>query len=139
MSTTIASRNEGTIKTLKKQLSKKFNIKDLGLLKYFLGISVDQEEGKVWIGQPNYTRQLLKKYGMEDCKPVSTPVASGQQLIQAKDDEKSVDQTRYQSLIGSLMYLSICTRPDITYSVSNLARFSQHPTGEHWTGIKRLL
>ncbi len=79
------------------------------------------------------------KARMEDCKPVSTPVSVGQQLIQAKDGEELVDQTRYQSLIGSLMYLSICTRPDITYSVSNLARFSQHPTREHWTGVKRLL
>ncbi len=105
----LASRSKGMIKTLKKQLSEKFNIKDLGLLKYFLGISVDQAGEKTWIGQPNYTRKLLKKYiyGMEDCKPVSTPVSVGQQLIQAKDGEKLVDQTRYQSLIGSLMYLHV--------------------------------
>ena len=138
---TLSSQCKTRIKTLKKELDlgEKFHIKDLGLFRYFLGISVEQVEEGVWIGQPNYTRELLRRYGMEECKPVGTPMNTSQQLTQAKDGEESVDRTRYQSLIGSVMYLSVCTRPDITYSVSNLAKFSQHPTEEHWTGAKRLL
>ena len=76
---------------------------------------------------------------MEDCKPVNTPVDISSKLTQATDDDQRVDQHRYQSAIGSLMYLAVSTRPDISFAVSSLARFSSNPTKEHWTALKRLL
>lgn len=137
----LAGKSESKIKEVKKDISKKFNTKDLGKLSYFLGMKVEQDEknGSVWIGQHAYTESLLKKFGMEDCKPVSTPVDISSKLTQATDDSLCVDQHRYQSAIGSLMYLSVSTRPDISFAVSSLARFSSNPTKEHWTALKRLL
>ncbi len=76
---------------------------------------------------------------MQDCKPVKTPVSVGNKLNKATDSDECVDQTRYQSAIGSLMYLSVSTRPDVLYAVSSLARFNSKPTRDHWTALKRLL
>ena len=76
---------------------------------------------------------------MKDSNPVSTPVDVGLKLTNATEEEDSVDQPLYQSAIGSLMYLSVSTRLDISYAVSSLARFSSKPTRQHWIALKRLL
>ena len=70
---------------------------------------------------------MLKNVGMEDCKPVSTPVDISSKLTHATDEDDCVDQYGYQSAIGSLMYLSVSTRPDISLEVSSLATFSSKP------------
>ena len=97
-----------------------------------------QEEFTTWMGQPAYIEKLLKKQKMSDSKPVVTPVDPGNHLLKATEDEEAVEQQQYQSLIGSLMYLSVCTRPDIAYVVSTLARFSSKPNKSHWTAAKRV-
>ena len=76
---------------------------------------------------------------MNDSKPVSTPADASQKLVKATEGEESVNQQQYQSVIGCLLYLSVGSRPDITYSVSTLAKFSSHPTQQHWTALKRVL
>ena len=76
---------------------------------------------------------------MGDCKPVGTPVSPGSHLVKATDDEEAVEQQLYQSLVGSLMYLSVCTRPDLAYTVGILARFSSKPNRSHWMVAKRVL
>ncbi len=73
---------------------------------------------------------------MQECKPVSTPVEPGAKLKIAEETDECVDQQLYQSAIGSLMYLSVGTRPDITYAVSSLSRYSANPTKEHWSAVK---
>lgn len=129
------------MKKVKADISRKFDTKDLGKLSYFLGMKVFQSEENesIWIGQHAYTESLLKKFGMEECKPVSTPVDISTKLTQATDEDNCIDQQKYQSAIGSLMYLSVSTRPDISFAVSSLAKFSSKPTKEHWTALKRLL
>jgi transposase InsO family protein len=137
----LAGSSDDRIKEVKDTLSQKFEIKDMGKLHHFLGISVVQDENRktVWIGQPAYIENLLRKFEMEHCKPVSTPVNAGSKLEIAKEEEECVEQPQYQSAIGSLMYLSVSTRPDIAYAVGTLARFSSKPTKEHWTALKRVL
>ena len=78
----LAAKNEKQLKQVKEDLSNKFDIKDLGELKYFLGIKVEQnkESGSIWIGQPAYTENLLKRLGMQDSKPTSTPVEVSSKL-----------------------------------------------------------
>ena len=131
----LAGKNEAKLKSIKDELSSKFDIKDLGKLSYFLGMSIvcNQEEKKTWIGQPAYTEKLLTKMGMSNCRPVTTPRKS------SCEDDEPLDQQSYQSLIGSLMYLATCTRPDIAFAVGTLARFSSKPNAVHWKGAKRVL
>lgn len=76
---------------------------------------------------------------MGECNPVATPVDPGTHLTKLTEEEEAVDQQQYQSVIGSLMYLSVCTRPDIAYAVGTLSRYSSKPGKSHWTAVKKVL
>ena len=137
----LAGKDQAKMTSVKEELSSRFDIKDLGMLSYFLGMSIvqDQEKKETWIGQPTYAEKLLTKMGMSECKPVKTPADPANRLVKAAEDEQAVDQQLYQSLVGSLMYLATCTRPDIAYAVGMLARFSSKPNQTHWVAAKRVL
>ena len=137
----LAGKSEQKIAQLKSDLGRRFQLKDMGKLNYFLGVSVKQNSktGTTWIGQPACTEAVLQKFGMELSKPANTPVAAGTKLVKAAEESESIDTIRYQSAVGSLLYLSGWTRPDIAFAVSNVARFCSHPTREHWTALKRIL
>lgn len=111
-------------------LGKQFTLKDMDEL---LGVGVKQnlEKGKVWIGQQAYTKAVLEKFGMEHSKPAKTPLASGTKLLKATEQSEMVDAALYQSAVGGLLYISGWTRPDIAFSVSNVARFCSNPMKEH--------
>jgi len=113
----------------------------VGKLYHFLGMKILQDENSenIWIGQPAYISKILHKFGMQDCKPVSTPADPGAKLMKSSKSEDSLDLQRYQSAIGALLYLSVSTRPDIAYSVSTLAKFSSNPCKQHWTALKRVM
>ena len=83
-------------------------------------------------------QNVLNMFGFEQCKAVNTPVASGTKLLKATDESELTDATMYQSVVGSLLYLSGWTRPDITYAGSNVARFCSRLTMEHWIAVKRI-
>ena len=137
----LAGRSDDRIQGVKNALSLKFDLKDMWKLHYFLGMSVvhDEAQNTIWIGQPAYIEKLLVKFGMQECKPVGTPTDTSVSLVQAAEGDECVDQHLYQSAIGKLMYLSVNIRPDITFAVSNLTRFSSRPTANHWRALKRVL
>ena len=131
--------NDGSrIAEVKKSLSKRFKVKDLGKLKYFLGVNVVQNHHKetVWLGQQTYTESMLKKFGFDNAKSISSPVDVGTKLTKATDSNELVDSSLYQSAIRSLLYLATKTRPDISCSVSNVSRYCSRPTREHWTAVR---
>lgn len=81
----------------------------------------------------------MQKFSMESAKAVSTPVDTSSQLVKATETSNDdTDQVQYQSAVGSLLYLSTRTRPDITY-VSSVARFCAQPTQQHWVAVKRIM
>ena len=96
------------------------------------------QDDKVWLGQPTVTESILRKYRMEDAKPIKTPVNVNSKLLKATDDSELADQSLYQSAVGSLLYLTTRTRPDIAFAVNSCARFCSKPTNEHWTAVKRI-
>ena len=110
----------------------------MGKLHYFLGVKIAYPgSGKIWIGQPAYTAEVLKQFQMENAKPTATLINNGAKLTKAIEDSKLFNQELYQTAIGSLLYLS--TRPDIAYAVSNVARFCSKPTMEYWKSIKHIM
>ena len=119
----------------------RFEVKVTGLLHYFLGLKIvqNQAKGSVWIGQPTYTVTLLERFEMENAKSVKTPVSSGSQLVKTRVSDKYVNQTLYQSAVGCLLYLSTMTRPDKAFAGSNVAKYCSNSTKEHWTAVKRVL
>ena len=75
---------------------------------------------------------------MQSAKSVATPVDPGTKLVKADESDESYNQSEYQSAVGSLLYLSIGTRPDIAFAVSNVAKFCSNPTKRHCTAVKRI-
>jgi len=135
----LCGKNQDRINEFIGMIGDKFDIRDMGTLKYFLGVKILYlDSGAIWIGQPTYTRELLSKVSMEKSKPVATPVESGCKFVKSKDTDDIVYQEFYQSAVGQLLYLSTRTRPDIAYAVGNVARFSSKPSQQHWIAVKRI-
>jgi len=101
----------------------------LGELTYFLGLQIQQNEGDIFLSQTKYLKQILKKYGMEDAKPVCTPMVTRCSL-RANDESAAMHQPTYRSMIGSLVYLT-GTRLDIMHVVGIVGRFQANPKETH--------
>eukprot|EP00253_Pinus_taeda_P030269 PITA_30269 len=110
-------------------MQKEFEMSLLGELTYFLGLQIQQNEGGIFLSQTKYLKQILKKYGMEDAKPVCTPMVTGCNLSE-NDESTTVHQPTYRSMIGSLLYLT-GTRPDIMHAVGIVGRFQENPKETH--------
>jgi len=114
-----------------------FEMSMMGELTFFLGLQVKQSEEGIFIHQEKYTKDLIKKFRMENCKKTETPMSSSSKLD--KDEEgKSVDHKLYRSIIGSLLYLTT-SRPDILFSVCICARFQSNPKESHLVASKRII
>ncbi|XP_042041415.1 uncharacterized mitochondrial protein AtMg00810-like [Salvia splendens] len=122
---------------LRKNLFNEFEMKDLGLLKYFLGIEVLRSKKGIFINQRKYVLDLLAEVGMVDCKPADTPMVQNHGL-QMKENARLADRGRYQRLVGKLIYLSH-TRPDIAYAVGVVSQFMHAPQEEHWDAALRIV
>ena len=121
----IIGNYEEEISGLKKKLFMEFEMKDLGNLKYFIGIEEFWPRKAIFIKQKKYILDLLAKIGMLDCKPVEPPIVANHRL-QTIQGEEPADKEKYQKLVGKLVYLSH-TRPDISYAVGVVSRFMHLP------------
>ncbi|RVW52456.1 Retrovirus-related Pol polyprotein from transposon RE1 [Vitis vinifera] len=129
--------HEEKIDLLKKLLTKEFEIKDLGNLKYFLGMEIARSKKGIAVSQRKYVLDLLNETGMLGCKPAETPMDTTVKLEES-DGSAPVDKGRYQRLVGKLIYLSH-TRPDIGFFVSVVSQFMNNPTEKHMTAVIRIL
>ena len=134
----IASRSTEYIQKIKNDLNARYKMKDLGKLNHFLGVNVTQNERVISLDQSYYTEFILKKFGFNESKPVITPTDASVPLSKSTDDDKMFDAVTYQSSVGSLLYLSTKTRPDIAYAVSNVSKYCSKPTHRHWCAVKRI-
>jgi Reverse transcriptase (RNA-dependent DNA polymerase) len=125
------------IKELEEKLFKEFEMKNLGGLKYFLGIEVTRDREGIYLSQRKYILDLLSETGMLDCKPVDTPMTPNEKL-EAYSDHVQTNVDRYQRLVGKLIYLAH-TRPDIAYAVSVVSQFMHSPKEEHMEAVRRIL
>lgn len=125
------------VETFKLQMMKEFEMSDLGLLSYYLGIEVNQKKNSITLSQSGYARKILSQFGMADCNPVKFPMEPKLQLTK-EGDGKEVDATEYRRLIGCLRYLTH-TRPDIDYAVGVVSRYMEKPTVMHYQAIKHIL
>jgi len=131
-----SSTNASLCKEFSKLMQEKFEMSMMGELKFFLGIQINQCKDGVYVHQSKYTKELLKKFKLEDCKEMNTPMHPTCTL--SKEDQGSkVDQKLYRGMIGSLLYLT-ASIPDILFSVCLCARFQSDPREPHLTTIKRI-
>jgi hypothetical protein len=124
--------DEGIIVWCKRELAPEFEMKDLALMHYFLGLEVWQRQSEIFQAQGKYTVDVLKRFGMMDCKSMSTPMITNLRKLNDSDTgSDSVDPTMYRQLIGSLMYM-IHTRPDICYEMIAMSQFMTESRQRHW-------
>ena len=118
----LAGKDGEKMAAIKQAFSQEFQVRDMGELHYFLGVKVvqDKDTGNIWIGQESYTESILRRFGMENCKAIRTPIDASTKLVKATDNDTDIDQKLFQSAVGSLLYLSFATRPDITFAVNNV-------------------
>ena len=142
----LASNDIGLLHETKRCLTKSFEMKDLGEASFVLGIEIhrDRSRGILGLSQKGYIEKVLKRYGMQDCKPGNTPVAKGDkfslnQCPKNDFEEKEMQKIPYSSVVGSLMYAQVCTRPDIAYITGMLGRYLSNPGMDHWKAAKRVL
>lgn len=136
----LITKNQHRIKALKNKLKENFEMTDSEPLSYYLGIRIDRDEDNIYLSQKAYLENLLRKTNMIDCNPISTPLEIKISVEELTGENVEIDE-KYpcRSVIGSLMYAMLCTRPDLCYSVCLLSRFQSKPSKRLWTLIKRVL
>jgi hypothetical protein len=117
-------------------MSKDFEMSMMGELQFFLGLQIKQAKEGTFVHQAKYTKDTLKKFKMDDSKPLSTSMSTTTTL-DVDEDGEPVDQKKYRSMINSLLYLT-ATRSDIQFSVCLCARFQASPRTSHRQAIKRI-
>jgi hypothetical protein len=117
-------------------MSKEFEMSMMGELQFFLELQIKQAKEGTFVHQAKYTKDIFKKFKMDDSKPLSTPMTTTTAL-DADEDGEPMDQKEYRSMIGSLLHLTT-TRPDIQFSVYLCARFQASPRTSHRQVIKRI-
>lgn len=133
----LAGNDLSTIQNTKNFLSSQFHMKELGNLRYFLGIEIDRNNAGIFISQHKYLTDLLREYYMLMCKPLKIPLDFNLKLTLSLGDPLP-NPAPYQQLVGKLIYLTI-TRPDIDYAVHLLSQFMHSPTTIHIQAAKRVL
>ncbi|KAJ0502363.1 putative RNA-directed DNA polymerase [Helianthus annuus] len=133
----VTGRRKDEVEQFKQQMKAEFKMQDLGLLTYYLGIEVQQKDGKITLKQSSYAKKILQIAKMEECNPTKFPMEHRLQVGRNEDDEP-VNPTEYRRIIGSLRYL-LHTRPDLAYSVGVMSRFMQEPKESHMKLIKQIL
>jgi hypothetical protein len=112
-------------------------MKDLGSADVILNIKLIKSEDEITLNQSHYMEKILSRFGFEECKISPTPYDASIKLHKFEGEGK--DQLRYSQIIGSLMYLAGAMRPEISYVVSKLSRFTSNPGDDHWKVVERVL
>jgi ATP-binding cassette subfamily B (MDR/TAP) protein 1 len=139
----IAAKEKSEIAKWKAQLSKEFEMNDLGATKKILGMEItrDRKSDKLYLSQRGYIEKVLCRFNMHNAKPVSTPLAAHFRLSIAlcpeSDDEiEYMSRVSYSSAVGSLMYAMVCSHLDLSHALSVVSRFMANPGKEHWRTVQ---
>lgn len=139
----LAGTDQNSVEILKQVLNSNFKMKDLGSVKHYLGMEIikDLKAGETRISQTMYLENVLSQYGMENSKPASTPmdVNFKHEFLKRDKSENEEIEHRCRKLIGSLMYAMMCTRPDLSLSISILSRYQSCASNDLWKSLKRVL
>uniref|UniRef100_A0ACD5Z7T1 Uncharacterized protein n=1 Tax=Avena sativa TaxID=4498 RepID=A0ACD5Z7T1_AVESA len=139
----IAAKRMKEITTLKAHLSSEFEMKDLGAAKKILGmkIKLDRKSRFLFLSRQSYVEKVLQRFNMHDAKSINTPVAphfklSALQCPSSGEDIEYMSRVPYCSVVGSLMYVMVCSRPDLSYAMSLVSRYMANPGKEHWKVVQ---
>ena len=132
----IFGSNIDVINDVKHMLSSNFDMKDLGLVDVILGIKILQKDCNIILTQSYYVEKLLKKFNYFDVKPVLMPFDPSIKL--KKKLGEGISSNKHSQIIGSLLHLTIFSRPDIAYAVGRLEKYTHNHDHSHWTALERV-
>lgn len=142
----LASSDLGLLHETKQFLIQNFERKDMGEASYVIGIEIHRDKSQRLLGlsQKAYIERILERFGMKNCSPIAAPIIKGDkfslnQCPQNALEKEQMKDIPYASLVGSLMYAQVCTRPDIAFAVGMLGRYQSNPGLDHWKAGKRVL
>ncbi|KAM1263711.1 hypothetical protein ACFX2G_029302 [Malus domestica] len=142
----LATNSQSLLSETKSFLQRNFEMKDLGEATYVLGIEIkrDRRRGLLGLSQRGYIEKVLKRFNMSSCGTTEVPISKGEKLSKLqcpKNDleRKIMEDKPYASLVGSLMYAQVCTRPDLAFIISVLGRLQSNAGEAHWNAAKRVL
>jgi hypothetical protein len=131
---------EGCGHRIKQLLRKQYKMSDLGAAKRFLGIEIEKtDDGGFSICQRGYINTIIRRFGLMDAKPAKSPLDPQTDLANTRCEDKPANRKEYLSMVGSLMYAALGSRPDIAFSVTALSRYNVQPLQMHATAAKRVL
>jgi hypothetical protein len=140
-----SSTEKGQVKA-KEELARSYELKDLGKARFILGMKIerDDETGDVRLSQKAYCERTIERFKMGNAKPRSTPLPAALTLSaddspQTKEEIDDMKSVPYRQALGSLMWLQVATRPDLSYAVNLLSRFANNPGRKHWDTLKHTL
>jgi len=113
-------------------------MKDQGIASYILGIKIERNDHQISLSQEEYQCKLLNKFKMHDSRPVTTPLNLGIKNALSNNPNITI-HFPYKQALGCLMYVMLCTRPDLAFPICFLNQFSNHPTQSHWQALKRVM
>lgn len=135
----ITSTSNEMIDGIYQKINQNFEIRDLGRVKHYLGLEVIQDKNGVYsINQEKYIKEIVAEFGLCDAKGSKIPMEPNYQKT-VEEGSELISNEKYQKLLGSLLFISINTRPDISASVCILAQKTNHPTQRDWNELKRIL
>ena len=134
----VSSKSREMIDSIKEKLLKSFDGKDLGEIKSFLGMNITRDKGQslLKIDQKGLTETIIQEFGLEEGKTRNTPFGTSGKLTATEGELLNTQKYPYSTLVGKLMYLTVATRPDLSYSVGALTRFMAEPRLTHWQAAK---
>jgi hypothetical protein len=141
----LVGNNMDVIKEVKSQLSSKFDMKDLGAANFIMGMEIKRDRANMtlWLNKRKYVETILQRFNMHGSKlgKVHIPIGvklSADQCPKKQEEEEDISHVPYASVVGSLMYAMVYTRPDIAHAVGVLRRYMSKLGKEHWTTVKRV-
>ena len=137
----LASNSPTMLQQFKVVMEAEFKMSDLGEANLFLGLQLvrDREQRVMKLMQTRYAEDVLRRFGMEESKPISTPMVPHSPLAKGDVAVSPEDKAWYRSAVGSLMYLMVSTRPDLAYAVGAVSKYVEAPSPDHVAAVKRIL
>ena len=142
----IAGNHVKSICEVKYFLKSQFEMKDLGEASYLLGIQIirDRKSRILQLSQEQYIDKILKRFYMDSSNPIDTPIHKqtklSKKMCPINDEEKrKMEHRPYTQVLGSIMYAMLCTKPNLSFTISLVGRFQSNPGEAHWIAVKRIL
>ena len=135
----IAGSNTVVLKKAKESLMMRFKMKDLGVLSWFLGIQFKCENDCIEMSQSKFVEKILERFNMSDCKSKAVPCQLGANKASTVNESEFENVNLYRKIVGSLVYLMTCTRPDLCYVVTYLSQHLSKPMKSHYGMAKQVL